>query len=251
MSGKTNVLYRFYSNGGQLLYVGITVNPPARWRTHREDKDWWAEVVGITVETYGGQEELAAAERRAIQVEHPLYNVVYNKRAKIVSAPTKHPSNKLAYYCDSCGHVVTKGTGYIHVSYNEMNAVSDAWQKLKLKKVADGEVFAGDYEELMAPGISPQAAERLKSGAASAIIGAFIYSGAELLALPDAARWAVHHRDCDPVPDSVDYHFDVGRADTYEKLLSWTAHLLEKDWLTDTNWSEFLYSKLSREAKDA
>lgn len=76
---QVHVLYRFYSATGQLLYVGITMNPPARWKKHRESKDWWGEVVGITLETYSTRDELEAAERRAIRVERPLHNIVHTK----------------------------------------------------------------------------------------------------------------------------------------------------------------------------
>lgn len=76
---KAHVLYRFYSATGQLLYVGITMNPPQRFKNHRDSKEWWSEVSGITVENYDTREDLAKAERRAIQVEHPLHNVVHTK----------------------------------------------------------------------------------------------------------------------------------------------------------------------------
>lgn len=75
-----HVLYRFYSATGQLLYVGITMNPPARWKKHKESKDWWGEVVGITLETYPTRDDLQAAERRAIRVERPLHNIVHAKQ---------------------------------------------------------------------------------------------------------------------------------------------------------------------------
>lgn len=38
-----HVLYRFYGATGQLLYVGITMNPVQRFRSHRGTKDWWCE----------------------------------------------------------------------------------------------------------------------------------------------------------------------------------------------------------------
>jgi predicted GIY-YIG superfamily endonuclease len=79
MDDRTHVLYRFYSATGQLLYVGITMNPPQRFKAHRDSKDWWSEVSGITVENYSSREDLANAERRAIQVEHPLRNIVHTK----------------------------------------------------------------------------------------------------------------------------------------------------------------------------
>ncbi|ABD58284.1 G-I-Y Y-I-G endonuclease [Mycobacterium phage Martik] len=81
-----HVLYRFYSATGQLLYVGITMNPPQRFKAHRDSKDWWSEVAGISIENYNTREELENAERRAIQVEHPLHNVVRAK-PKVIQDP--------------------------------------------------------------------------------------------------------------------------------------------------------------------
>lgn len=87
----THVLYRFYSATGQLLYVGITMSPPDRFKSHRDTKAWWAEVAGITVENYESRGDLEKAERRAIQVERPLHNVVHNgnRKPRVVQAVTQ------------------------------------------------------------------------------------------------------------------------------------------------------------------
>ena len=74
-----HVLYRFYSDTGQLLYVGITMNVTQRFHAHKHTKDWWDQVVGITLQHYPNREDLAAAERRAIEVERPLHNIVRPK----------------------------------------------------------------------------------------------------------------------------------------------------------------------------
>lgn len=88
----THVLYRFYSATGQLLYVGITMNPPNRFKSHRDSKEWWGLVSGITVENYRSRKELMQAERRAIKVERPKYNIVHNKQQKT-------PAQKKASTC--------------------------------------------------------------------------------------------------------------------------------------------------------
>lgn len=92
---EQNVLYRFFNATGQLLYVGITMNPPQRFKAHQNDKHWWSEVVGITVERYVSREELAAAERRAIRVERPQHNVIYNGN---------RPTNPLCEWCNTQSH---------------------------------------------------------------------------------------------------------------------------------------------------
>ena len=91
----THVLYRFYSATGQLLYVGITANPPTRFKAHRSTKEWWTQVVGITLENYSTREDLANAERRAIQVERPLHNIVHAKRetTNVIRDPELEPTD--------------------------------------------------------------------------------------------------------------------------------------------------------------
>lgn len=86
-----HVLYRFYSATGQLLYVGITMNPPQRFKAHRDSKDWWPEVAGISIEHYASRTDLANAERRAIQVERPLHNVVHTKKRPLPKPPAPEP----------------------------------------------------------------------------------------------------------------------------------------------------------------
>ena len=73
-----NVLYRFYADE-DLLYVGITLNLPARWDAHAKDKPWWSEVTRCTVGHYDSREAAEAAERDAIRAEAPRYNVVHNR----------------------------------------------------------------------------------------------------------------------------------------------------------------------------
>lgn len=87
-----HVLYRFYSDTGQLLYVGITMNPAQRFHSHKHTKDWWDDVVGITLQHYLDRESLAAAERRAIEVERPLHNIVRPKMKGVPVAASLQPS---------------------------------------------------------------------------------------------------------------------------------------------------------------
>lgn len=81
MMTENHVLYRFYDAAGLLLYVGITCNPPQRFREHRDSKDWWTEVERVTLQHYRNRENLARAERRAIRDEHPLHNIIHNDGA--------------------------------------------------------------------------------------------------------------------------------------------------------------------------
>lgn len=75
-------LYRFYGNGGALLYIGITLNPGERWKRHRDDKPWWTEVTNITLEQHPTRQAALEAERLAIVAERPAHNIVHNRTPK-------------------------------------------------------------------------------------------------------------------------------------------------------------------------
>jgi hypothetical protein len=131
---------------------------------------------------------------------------------------------KLEYRCAACGQPVAAGTGYIHVSTREAARVQEADREWQRAQDADWEA--------MTRGEPHNVGNNLSS----------------FLALPDSAQWQVHHEACDDTDDDG-YWFDVGRADTHEKLLSWTAHLMGKTWIEYTDWPEFLYTRaISREA---
>lgn len=76
---ERNVLYRFFDADDVLLYVGITMNAPARFGQHRDGKPWWGDVARIEMEHFGNRAEVAEAEIVAITTEKPLHNVVHNR----------------------------------------------------------------------------------------------------------------------------------------------------------------------------
>lgn len=88
-----HVLYRMFDAEGALLYVGITNNPKARFRTHSKTKAWWEEVANIAVEHFDTREALAYAEYQAIVNEHPLYNIAL--------APSERPA-PVVKKCPTC-----------------------------------------------------------------------------------------------------------------------------------------------------
>jgi predicted GIY-YIG superfamily endonuclease len=87
MGGSTYILYRFFSADEQLLYVGMTRNPARRFEKHSGDKSWWGEIARIEMQQFGTIEELRAAERAAIEAEHPVHNIRMNGSRKR-EAPT-------------------------------------------------------------------------------------------------------------------------------------------------------------------
>lgn len=116
----------------------------------------------------------------------------------------------LTWTCNGCGQSVDDGAGYIHVNETRVAAVAKGRCEVE---------------------------ERVRAKSRG---GLEMWSGGDLMAVPQPEPWRVHHRDCDLEPDSIDYHFDVARARTHGHLLSWTSHLMHKRWIDDTDWPEFI-----------
>lgn len=209
---QTHALYRFYSEKGQLLYVGITNNPGNRFSQHQADKPWWHDVAGISVEKFDTRPDALAAEARAIHVENPLHNIKRPTVGKRAPNAPKRPTRELVWRCNVCGQPVTNGDGYIHVDLTKAHKYDADYKALRNRVSAKDPAGWRSWE------------------------------GEDLEALMDLkpVPWEIHHLACDPHPEHYCYWFDVARARTHAHLLDWTAHLLEKDWLNATSWSTLI-----------
>lgn len=62
--------------------------------------------------------------------------------------------------------------------------------------------------------------------------------GADLMDLvmggPELVKWAIHCEECES--NACGYCIASGQLRTYKDLVRWTAHLMEKSWLADTDW---------------
>ena len=67
-------VYRCFSGAGELLYVGESGELGKRLAAHAQ-KAWFVQVRGITLEWYVDELDALNAERRAIHVEQPRYNI--------------------------------------------------------------------------------------------------------------------------------------------------------------------------------
>jgi hypothetical protein len=70
-----HVLYRHWDKDGQLLYVGMTNNPPRRLTSHRAKAEWWAQVSWTSYQKFSSRPALKAGETRAIKTENPRWNI--------------------------------------------------------------------------------------------------------------------------------------------------------------------------------
>lgn len=68
-------LYRHYDVNGDLLYVGISLDAMRRLMQHRYKSDWYEEICSIDLEWHATREHALEAERQAIEIEDPLFNV--------------------------------------------------------------------------------------------------------------------------------------------------------------------------------
>lgn len=67
-------VYRYYDAGGRLLYVGLSADPHARFAAHRKTA-WAAECARIELHWLPSRSAARAAEKHAIRMEAPAYNV--------------------------------------------------------------------------------------------------------------------------------------------------------------------------------
>jgi hypothetical protein len=75
-TGGRTALYRLYGLEG-LLYVGISICPLTRVRTHLREQTWGPLVIGIQIDY---PDDAEAVEREVVWTERPKHNVIFNGR---------------------------------------------------------------------------------------------------------------------------------------------------------------------------
>jgi predicted GIY-YIG superfamily endonuclease len=75
LAARPTLVYRLYDESGSLLYAGMTVDPVARFRHHRNrHRDWWPDVDHVIFEDHPNRAEAAYAETVAMILERPRKN---------------------------------------------------------------------------------------------------------------------------------------------------------------------------------
>jgi hypothetical protein len=118
---------------------------------------------------------------------------------------------ELAAICQTCHKPIAAGEGSIWIKKTDLNATEQA---------------AREWEE--------RQEERTRQNN-----GMPVYSALDLSEYPDEAHWRVSHHACSDTSTAM-YSFEVQRCSTWAELVHWTAHLMEKDWLRHTDWSDML-----------
>lgn len=116
--------------------------------------------------------------------------------------PNAPASARIHWRCDKCRRVIADGKGYIHVDFADVKAAEEHARGQALSS------WSTARQVVAAGGLAP---------------------------------WRVHHRNCDPGPSASGYWFGVESVRTGRALIEWTAHLMEKNWLPATDWSDLLY----------
>lgn len=76
-SKNHTILYRYYDNQDQLLYVGITNDQSKRFSQHKV-KEWMQFIHTATFEHFENRKDAEFAEINAIKKELPLYNISHH-----------------------------------------------------------------------------------------------------------------------------------------------------------------------------
>lgn len=80
------ILYRFYDENDQLIYVGITHTWYQRFHQHEKNSGWFSEAVKVTFERFPDRESVEQAELEIIQRERPAHNKYANPDYESTSA---------------------------------------------------------------------------------------------------------------------------------------------------------------------
>lgn len=118
----------------------------------------------------------------------------------------------LVLICDTCHKAIANGEGNLWIDDNDVRhaqRLHAAWDRAHTQY--DGDIAAG-----------------------------IAATGADLLDLVADVPWQAHHNACDPQPHANAYAIAAAEIRTWGQLLDWTAHLMEKPWLVDTDWGDLL-----------
>jgi predicted GIY-YIG superfamily endonuclease len=78
-NAERTALYRLYDADDRLLYIGVSKRPKLRFEEHRMNGSRWiSQVTRRDITWHPSRPEALAAEKAAIQTEHPRHNGTYN-----------------------------------------------------------------------------------------------------------------------------------------------------------------------------
>lgn len=76
---ERTALYRYFNADGDLLYIGISIDPDGRLKAHRDNHEpWVSEAARRSVEWHDTRADALKAEEEAIKAERPRFNGKHN-----------------------------------------------------------------------------------------------------------------------------------------------------------------------------
>jgi Arm DNA-binding domain len=99
-------LYRHFHPNGDLLYVGISLQPIERHRKHLKEgvgAPWRNMIFRIVIEPFATREEALVAEETAIRDEFPKFNGTHNGR--------RHPTQEIARNVNQASQIAQNDRG--------------------------------------------------------------------------------------------------------------------------------------------
>lgn len=76
---ERTALYTIFDSEGGILYIGVSVNPLARWSAHSV-RDWWYRVARVDVTWFDTRVQAEAAEEEMIKKFDPPFNINHTSR---------------------------------------------------------------------------------------------------------------------------------------------------------------------------
>ncbi len=73
-------VYQFFDESEKRIYVGYSINFPARLASHRKGSEFWPLVHRFEFQEYDSAEVALAEEKRLIQLHQPPFNKVFTAR---------------------------------------------------------------------------------------------------------------------------------------------------------------------------
>lgn len=114
---RDHILYRWWDENGELLYVGKSVALFNRIQSHRRNSAFFAEAAAMTIQRLPNAEDLASAEIAAIASENPRYNIASGRHD-----PDK-PSTRILI-TGPASFDVTEPARWVPIEYEEI-AIGD------------------------------------------------------------------------------------------------------------------------------
>jgi excinuclease UvrABC nuclease subunit len=106
-------VYEMYDADGVLLYIGRSVQVPARLQTHSQQKPWWTDVARIETTHLYTPEAAVRCESALIELKRPRWNVVGvpTEPEHVCTCEHPHPTEMELTICRGCGEVAVHPKG--------------------------------------------------------------------------------------------------------------------------------------------